>query len=348
MNATLEAAESAAEPSVEDSPINIFDKAIALALELGKFGTGRKLGTDKIEVDGNKDRYRASKRILDSQELSRISQAQAALGSRMRQISLPSLFKSGVYLIPKAMLSQVDAEVAEAQTYIMNTLVPAFMAVYPALIEADKAALASNWNSADYPSPSKVRESFYVEWNYVNLGTPESLQSVDPEVYIREQEKAQQKMAQVSEEITQVMRSQMLDLVDHLASVLGGDKDGKKKTFKATTVTNVKEFLSTFKARNIVDDRQLDVLVSQAGQLLDGVDPQTLRDQDVVRDRVRVGFEAIKTQLDTMVVAKPSRMIRFEQAEEKAVEEYAAAQTTDEGFPLNPALTASPDLDIPF
>ncbi len=208
----------------------------------------------------------------------------------------------------------------------MEVLVPAFLAVYPALIEADKISLRSNWNPSDYPSLAKVRDSFYVEWRYINLGTPGELQGVDSSIFAREQEKAAQKIQDVSDQIVQVLRAQMLDLVSHLTDKLeGGRGNGKPKIFKDSTVTNVKEFLKTFSARNIVDDRQLDLLVAQAGQLLDGVDPQSLRDQDVVRERVRAGFESIKQTLDTMVVPKPTRMVRF--ADPGAGEETPEAVT---------------------
>ena len=46
--------------------------------------------------------------------------------------------------------------------------------------------------------------------------------------------------------------------------------------------------------------------------MLDGVDPQALREQETVRERVKIGFDAIKAQLDTMLETRPSRMIRLE------------------------------------
>ncbi len=299
---------------------NIFDKALVVKVEMGSLGASKKLSATQIEVDADKDRVKASKSILDSKELQNIKSEQQAIGKALRKYCLPSPFRAGFYLVPIVSISDIDGILNQSKDKQFNELLPAFLAVYPNLVEADKISLRSTFDPNDYPAIQKVKASFYMDWSWISFGVPKDLQNVDSNIFAREQEKAAAKIAEVSDQIVQVLRSQMLDLVTHLCDRLeGGKGNGKPKNFKPSTVDNVKEFLATFQARNIVDDRELDKLCAQAKQLLDGVDPQALREQDQVRDRVKQGFEAIKAQLDTMMVVKPGRMIRFAEDEEAPV-----------------------------
>lgn len=310
MTATIQ--ETAVTPETQ-APVNIFDRAMCLKLDMGLIGSAKKVGTDKVEVDADKSRINVSKRILDSKELEAIAAEQRAVGKRIRRLCLPSMFKAGIYLIPNASLSEIDGYLVEAEAKIMNVLVPAFLAVYPDLVEADKLSLRGTYNPADYPPIAKVRASISFRWNYFSFGVPPELEAVDSDIAIREQRKAAARITEAADEIQQILRAQMLDLVNHMAERLdGGRAGGKPKIFKNSLVENVKEFIQTFQARNITDDKELDALCMRAKGLLDGVDPESLRDSEQTRVKVAEGFKDIKATLDTMMVARPSRGITFE------------------------------------
>ncbi len=342
MTATQETERLGLDVNATQAP-NIFDKALVVKVEMGSLGASKKLSATQIEVDADKDRVKASKSILDSKELQAIKGEQQSIGKALRKYCLPSPFRAGFYLVPIVSISDIDGILNQSQDKIFNELVPAFLAVYPALVEADKISLRSTFDPTDYPGLSQVKASFYMEWSWISFGVPKDLQNVDSDIFAREQEKAAAKIAEVSDQITQVLRGQMLDLVSHLADKLeGGRGNGKPKIFRDTAVTNIKEFLATFQARNIVDDKQLDVLCSQAKQLLEGVDPQALREQDQVRDRVKKGFDGIKAQLDTMMITKPGRMIRFAEDEEKADTPSASLDRIDK------IIAEAEQEDVPF
>jgi hypothetical protein len=72
------------------------------------------------------------------------------------------------------------------------------------------------------------------------------------------------------------------------------------------------DFLQTFEARNIADDKELKILVGKAKDLLKGADPEILRDDEAARRQVRDGMAEIKETLDKLVVERPARMISFE------------------------------------
>ncbi len=295
-------------------PVDIFKKAICLKLDMGMLGSSKKLAGDQFEVDADKDRVSASKNILACKELENIRSAQSALGKRIKAQCLPSMFKAGVYLLPIASISTVDKMLTEGQAEIINELVPAFLAIYPDLIERDKISLRGTFDPGDYMPIAKARASFYCVWEYVQFGVPDALQNVDADIFKREQEKAAARLTEAAATIESVLRNETLKLVTHLSDKLAGLKDGKTKRFYDSSIDNVKDFLSTFRNRNITDDKQLDELCARAEQLLAGVDPDAIRNSDVVRDRVQAGFAEIATKLDGMMQNKPTRAILDDEA----------------------------------
>jgi hypothetical protein len=104
----------------------------------------------------------------------------------------------------------------------------------------------------------------------------------------------------------------MADMVSHLVDRLSSKEDGKKKIFRDTVMDPINEFIRTFPARNLTDDAELQELVNQTKQLVGGVNPENLRNNEGLRDTVQTGFTEIKSKLDTMIVKMPKRAIRFE------------------------------------
>jgi hypothetical protein len=115
--------------------------------------------------------------------------------------------------------------------------------------------------------------------------------------------------------VQHTVREGLAELVAHLVDRLTGDKDGKLKVFRNSIMTNLNEFLEVFNARNITDDQQLAALVDKARRLISGVDAETLRESKNVRETVRTGFAKIQTALDGMLVDKPERAYRLDDAE---------------------------------
>ncbi len=75
-------------------------------------------------------------------------------------------------------------------------------------------------------------------------------------------------------------------MVTHLTERLAGQTDGKPKVFRDSVVNNLADFFQRFPHLNIRSNEQLELLVDQAQQIFQGVEPQTLRDDRVLRDTV--------------------------------------------------------------
>jgi hypothetical protein len=120
-------------------------------------------------------------------------------------------------------------------------------------------------------------------------------------------------MAEAADEIQQVLRTAMGELVGHMRDRLKEGPDGKPLKFKESTVSKLVEFLDTFEFRNVTDDMELSALVGKARELLKGVDAEDLRTTAHLRGKVQQGMAEIAAQLDTMVVKKGTRKFRIEE-----------------------------------
>jgi hypothetical protein len=98
-----------------------------------------------------------------------------------------------------------------------------------------------------------------------------------------------------------------------MVTALTPSPDGKYKKFFESTLTNMKEFLCTFQDRNIIDDTELDGLVSKAKSILAGADVTKLRDGDSFKQMIANQMKEVKETLGTLVTSK-GRKFDFSEA----------------------------------
>ena len=79
--------------------------------------------------------------------------------------------------------------------------------------------------------------------------------------------------------------------------------------FRDSAVTNLMEFFEKFRRLNVRSNQELDQLVEQAQQLVQGVTPQDLRTNDELRTRIASQMSQVQTQLDNLLVERPRRQI---------------------------------------
>lgn len=100
-----------------------------------------------------------------------------------------------------------------------------------------------------------------------------------------------------------------MSLVSHLSERLAGTEDGKPKQFRDSTVENLTEFFERFRHLNVSSNEQLDELVGRAQQIVSGVEPQQLRDNSKLRQRVATQLSGVQSVLDGLLVDRPRRNI---------------------------------------
>lgn len=302
-----EAAEQATLP-VEDKP-RLFDRAVAVILETNCIGTSRKVATGAIDTKGaDPSLIKVSKTIMESKTLDKIRSKLGDIRRTVASRSTPSvMFRAGVYLLSIDLLAETDEYLLTSAEEI-RALVVDLKREYTAIKKTAEAKLGEKmFNPADYPPEDSIDALIGISWAYIAVDAPKKLGEVSKAIMQREQEKAAATWASALDEATQVLRAGFKELVDHMVEKLQPGEDGKKRIFRDSMVGNIREFLRTFPSRNLGDDRELAALAAEAEQILSGVDAQSLRDGETIREKVAAGMATIKTRLDAAVCAQPTR-----------------------------------------
>ena len=102
---------------------------------------------------------------------------------------------------------------------------------------------------------------------------------------------------------------ELQSLVSHLTERLSGQADGKPKVFRDSAIENLTQFFERFRDLNVRSNEQLDDLVSQCQHVVSGVEPQSLRDNQVLRMSVAGELSQVQSVLDDLLVDRPRRNI---------------------------------------
>eukprot|EP00456_Euglypha_rotunda_P027445 TRINITY_DN21934_c0_g1_i1.p3 TRINITY_DN21934_c0_g1~~TRINITY_DN21934_c0_g1_i1.p3 ORF type:complete len:135 (-),score=37.46 TRINITY_DN21934_c0_g1_i1:10-414(-) len=115
-------------------------------MRLSTMGNTRKVSTSQIEADADKDLLRVSKHLLDSAELKAIGRFDGEIRRFLYNICLP--FEIGIHLLPIAALEVVEDRLRKFAED-RQTLVTAFLAVYPSLCQDAAKRLRGLYNPAE-------------------------------------------------------------------------------------------------------------------------------------------------------------------------------------------------------
>jgi hypothetical protein len=298
--------------AITDPGMDLAKKTVCIKDSLSTMGNTRKVSTAQIEADADKDLLRVSKRLVDSAELKAITRFDGEIRRYLYSICLP--FEIGIHLLPITALEMVESRLRQ---FVVDRkqLVQAFLSAYPELCQNAATRLRGLYNPTDYPAVDEVGREFGFSWQYVSFGVPEQLKGISREVWEQEREKAAVRMAEASTEIQVVLRETMAKLVQHMADRLKTGPDGKPLRFKETTVENLVEFLMNFEFRNVTDDNELQALVSQARDLMQGVTADDLRTTGDLRSKLQQGMTGIAGHLDALLKRTGGRKFRFDEEE---------------------------------
>lgn len=285
---------------------DLFDKAVGFNLKISTYGNRRKVDSNKVETDADRRRINVSKQLLKSPELDLIRKYDGEFKQWLQKRALPSMFRAGIWLIPLDLVPEVDARF-ESYKAIRASLVMAFVQVYEDCVEKAREDLGSLFNEADYPDASSMSKYFDEQANYVEFKTPKSLGSIRAGMYEKQEARLKQRFDSAFEGIKALMRAECKALLDHAVDRLSPDTDGKKKVLHETVLTNIADFLGTFRSKNICEDGELDAIVSDIKDLNAGLDIKKLRSEESVRDAAKSGFEKLKARMDQLVQDAPMR-----------------------------------------
>ena len=145
--------------------------------------------------------------------------------------------------------------------------------------------------------------------SYPTIEPPGYLMALHPDVYQAEQARVRERFESAVELAEQAFAAELQRLTAHLAERLTGLHDGQPKVFRDSAVENLREFFERFRRLNIRSSPELDALVEQAQQTINGIEPQTLRDSNRLRQMVARDFSRIEAAVGEMLVDRPRRNI---------------------------------------
>jgi hypothetical protein len=284
----------------------LFSKAVALLVETRRLGTSRKVSSGAVETDADRSMIRVNKSTLDSPELKAIQQLDGEMRRFITSRCLPSMLKAGVYLVPFALVQQVDDEIERYATK-RTEMIKLFLDAYEQRKTEAQTKLASMFDARDYPPIEDVARAFSVRTRYLSFDTPGALSDIKRSIFERERAKAEAEWSDALSECREILRVQMQELLDHAIERLTPGEDGKAKIFKESTIANLDSFLTLFEDRNITNDAQLSTIVQDVRRIMGGLSAADLRKDAASRASVAEQFAQAKALLDTMIGQRPDR-----------------------------------------
>lgn len=258
------------------------------------------------ETFGAQDSFlSAGKKLLDTSHpaFRDVTAVRGQIQSYFKNVSLPYP-EPGVRLVRQ---DQVTPFVDQLSMYRnqLDEAVTELDSHYGELQSAARRRLGTLYNETDYPG--SLIGLFSVGWDFPSVEPPDYLRQISPELYEQEQSRIVARFEEAVQLAEEASTGELTKLVSHLAERISGTSDGKPKTFRDTAVTNLHEFFERFRTLSVRSDADLERLVDQAQQLLQGVEPQTLRHNQSARQQLATQLSTVQSTLDSLMVDRPRR-----------------------------------------
>ena len=249
----------------------------------------------------------ADKRLLDTKHpaFKAVATVKNRAVAYWKSLSLPYP-DAGVRLVRQDRVESLDIQMNRFQQELADA-VDALDERYHELQTAAQQRLGSLYDPTDYPE--SLRGLFSMDWEFPSVEPPDYLMQLNPELYEQECQRVAARFDDAIQLAEQAFVDEFSKLVSHLTERLAGQLDGKPKVFRDSAIENLSGFFERFRQLNVRSNDQLDELVNQAQQVVQGVQPQSLRDNHVLRQTVAAELSEVRNVLDSLLVDRPRRNI---------------------------------------
>lgn len=249
----------------------------------------------------------AGKKLLDTRhpQFKAVTSIRSQARAYWASISLP-FPETGIRLVRQDTLEAFQSQMADFKQQL-DDAVDQLDDEYATLKAAAEQQLGSLFNAADYPA--SLIGLFDVAWDFPSVEPPDYLRQLNPELYEQECRRVQSRFEQAVELAEQAFTEEFSRLVSHLSDRLSGQEDGRPKIFRDSAIGNLREFFERFRSLNVRSNQELDDLVAQCGQIVEGAEPQQLRNSSTLRQHVATQLSSVQSVLDGLLVDRPRRRI---------------------------------------
>ena len=202
---------------------------------------------------------------------------------------------AGIRLIRQDQVEPFDEQMGWFQQELADA-VAALDERYHELQTTARQRLGSLYDATDYPE--SLRGLFSMDWEFPSVEPPDYLMQLNPELYEQECQRVAARFDDAVQLAEQAFVDELSKLVFHLTERRTGQVDGKPKVFRDSAIENLTGFFERFRQLNVRSNDQLDELVEQAKQVVRGVGPQQLRDNQTLRQHVATQLSDVQSVLD--------------------------------------------------
>lgn len=289
---------------------DLFKNTCALTVTFRQWGNRRKGNLAQVDTDADKSRLKLTKELITAKEYDEIQTFLNETRGWIMSRTMPFLgFKKGIYLAKVDFVPEVEKELPK-RIETLTAMIDRLVYVFPEKVNEAREKLNGQFDYKDYPKAEDLYSYFGIEWNWIAFQVPENLPA---ELRAAEEKKLAAKFEECEQEITLALREGFKQLMDHCVEKLKVEPNGKPKIFRDSLIGNVLEFIDTFKARNLTNDADLEILVDKAKSLVQGIKPEDLRKDMTLRDKMAKQFKEVQGELDKMIVEMPSRKFKFDE-----------------------------------
>jgi len=249
----------------------------------------------------------AGKKLLDTKHpaFKAVTNVKGRIVSLWKAMTLPYP-EPGIRLIRQDQIEVFNSQMEILQEEL-GEVVQQLDEHYTELKSAARRRLGTLHNPADYPE--SLRGMFQVTWDFPSVEPPDYLRQLNPDLYRQECDRVAARFDEAVRLAEQAFMEELQQLVSHLTERLTGQTDGKRKVFRDSAVNNLTEFFERFRELNVRSNEDLDTLVEQCQGIVSGVEPQSLRNNQGLRQHVAVELGQVQNVLDDLLVDRPRRNI---------------------------------------
>jgi hypothetical protein len=235
--------------------------------------------------------------FAECKELEAITKFQARARAEHYKLTLP-WNDQGARLLPTAALLDYQKVMAKYNTEF-NRLVDAFLDKYETLVAGAAFQLGTLFDRGEYPSRGKVAQRFRMETSFTPLPTGGDFRlDVESEVQRQLIADYEAKLDSKIKAANQDSWTRLYNAISKLSDRLTVDEDGKKRTFHDTTVTNAVDLCELLQVMNITNDPALTKASRKLEEVLSGVTPKELREEDSTRALTKIKVDEILGAFD--------------------------------------------------
>jgi len=279
----------------KSNEINIFNLGTLLQFESHCWQAVKRIPKDKAKKYGKdfeKGWMKANKNLINRKKLEDIQSYISESRKMINSYALPFPIK-GIYFIPNNAVEKINSGLRTIADE-MGVRVEEFSQQYSEyILEAKEELGEESFNEADYPINIKSRFGIY--WRFFEMTVPSSITN---EIKEEETKRFNDLMQQAKTEAVIALREGFAEIVNHLTDTLSGKIDGEERRIRATSLEKVSEFFNEFQSKNVFKDSELELLIKKAKEVVRGVSPKDLRDDNSLVKLIHNQLGEIKEQLD--------------------------------------------------